>query len=68
MDDSTQIRLRIMEDDLRSTRMRLDHAERRIQMLTDMFVVSGLIRSRSGLSTWACNPEENLLQFEMSSD
>lgn len=57
-----------MEDDLRSTRMRLEHAERRIQMLTDRFVVSGLVRRTSELSNWAHQPEEDMLQFEMSSD
>lgn len=46
------IQMQCMADELREMRMRMERAERRIQMLTDSFVVSGLWRASSSLESW----------------
>ena len=63
------ILLRALVDELRDTRKRVENAERRIQMLTDSFVVSGIWRNASSLKHWAkAMTDEEELQFEMTSD
>jgi hypothetical protein len=52
MDDAVQIQLQVLMDELKSYQMRTERAERRIQMLTDAFVVSGLWRTSSSLDKW----------------
>ncbi len=60
---------RSLLEDVHQTRARVDNAEKRIQMLTDSFVVSGIWRNASSLSTWAKTlAGEEPLQFEMTSD
>ncbi len=51
-------------------RTRMERVERRIQMLTDSFVVAGLWRTTSALEGWKCteSSEEDMLQFEMTND
>jgi hypothetical protein len=74
MDDAVQIQIQCILDELRSTRMRIERAERRIQMLTDAFVVSGLWRTSSSLEGWKPqdkkeeDTEDHPLQFEMTND
>ena len=75
MDDTVQIQLQCIMDELKSTRMRIERTERRIQMLTDAFVVSGLWRTSSSLEGWKCKEEDKggdvedqPLQFEMTND
>jgi hypothetical protein len=45
-------------DELKSNRMRTERAERRIQMLNDAFVVSGLWRTSSSLDEWKSKDQE----------
>jgi len=52
MDDAVQLQLQSLMDELKSNQMRTERAERRIQMLTDAFVVSGLWRTSSSLEKW----------------
>jgi hypothetical protein len=60
---------RALMEDVQQTRARVETAEKRIQMLTDSFVVSGIWRNTSSLSTWAKTlAGEEPLQFEMTSD
>jgi hypothetical protein len=56
---------------LKDTRARVEVAERRIQMLTDSFVVSGIWRNASSLGQWTKSmaaANEDVLQFEMTDD
>lgn len=60
---------RSLMDDVQQTRARVANAEKRIQMLTDSFVVSGIWRNDSSLNTWTKTlTGEEPLQFEMTSD
>jgi hypothetical protein len=64
-----QIQIQSIADEVKETRMRIERVERRIQMLTDSFVVSGLWRTTSQLEDWKNNKEEvDMLQFEMAND
>jgi hypothetical protein len=67
MDDTLHIQLQCMTDEMRHMRTRMERAERRVQMLTDSFVVSGLWRTSSALEAWKCN-EADMLQSEMTND
>ena len=69
MDDdaATKIQLQCMMDELISTKARVERAERRIQMLTDAFVVSGLWRTSSSLESWT-EGDDRSLQFQMTND
>jgi hypothetical protein len=61
--------LRALIDNVQETRARVESAERRIQMLTDSFVVSGIWRNASSLDTWTKTlAGDDELQFEMTSD
>jgi hypothetical protein len=61
--------LRALIENVQETRTRVESAERRIQMLTDSFVVSGIWRNASSLDSWAKTlAGEETLQFEMTSD
>jgi hypothetical protein len=63
------MQLQALMADMKETRARVEHAERRIQMLTDSFVVSGIWRNASSLKQWAKTVmDEEELQFEMTSD
>ncbi len=63
-----QIQIQSIADEVKETRMRIERMERRIQMLTDSFVVSGLWRTTSQLEDWKNNKEVDMLQFEMAND
>jgi hypothetical protein len=64
-----QIQIQSIADEVKETRMRIERVERRMQMLTDSFVVSGLWRTTSQLEDWKNNKEEvDMLQFEMAND
>jgi hypothetical protein len=65
-----QIQIQSIADEVKDTRMRIERMERRIQMLTDSFVVSGLWRTTSQLEDWKNIKEEevDMLQFEMAND
>jgi predicted nucleic acid-binding Zn-ribbon protein len=65
-----QIQIQSIADEVKDTRMRIERMERRIQMLTDSFVVSGLWRTTSHLEDWKNIKEEevDMLQFEMAND
>ena len=55
----------------RDSNTRIDALERRIQMLTDSFVVSGIWRNTSSLEHWAkqaAMPDGPPLQFNMTDD
>ena len=69
MDDTIHIQIQCMADEIKYIRSRMERAERRIQMLTDSFVVAGLWRTSSALEGWKCTGgEEDMLQFEMTND
>jgi hypothetical protein len=73
MDDSTSIQLQCVIDELKEMRMRMERTERRVQMLTDSFVVSGLWRTSSSLAGWKsvasdAGDEDMPLQFDMTND
>lgn len=69
MMNTDDLQLSKLMDEVRETRSRIEHAERRIQMLTDSFVVSGIWRNASSLKTWTKTlAGEEDLQFEMTSD
>jgi hypothetical protein len=64
-----QIQIQSIADEVKETRMWIERLEHRIQMLTDSFVVSGLMRTTSQLDGWKSNKDEvDMLQFEMSND
>ena len=65
-----QIQIQSIADEVKETRMRIERVERRMQMLTDSFVVSGLWRTTSQLEDWKNIKEEevDMLQFEMAND
>ncbi len=82
-EDLLRIQLQCIADEMREMRMRMERAERRVQMLTDSFVVAGLWRTSSSLEKWKRgkglnsdnnnnnhlnNNEEDMLQFEMTTD
>ena len=52
------VEIQCIMDELKSNRMRTERAERRIQMLTDAFVVSGLWRTSSSLDEWKSEDQE----------
>jgi hypothetical protein len=70
MDDTLHIQLQCIADEVKYMRTRMERVERRIQMLTDSFVVAGLWRTTSALEGWKCteSSEEDMLQFEMTND
>jgi hypothetical protein len=83
-DPASMIQLQCVIDELKEMRMRMERAERRVQMLTDSFVVSGLWRTSSSLAGWkggglpppgsdhhhhAGGRDEDMpLQFDMTND
>ena len=67
----SESQLHTLADMLKDTRARVEVAERRIQMLTDSFVVSGIWRNASSLGQWTKSmaaANEDVLQFEMTDD
>jgi hypothetical protein len=74
--DPISIQIQCLADELKEMRMRMERTERRVQMLTDTFVVSGLWRTASSIEEWKCCTdtasttlnEEDMLQFEMTND
>ena len=68
-DEAMQIQLQCVLDELKTTSVRLERAEKQIQMLTDTFVISGLLRTSSSLEKWRCAADNSdMLQFDLTND
>ena len=70
MPDSTiLIQLQSMVDEIKDMRMRMERTERRMQMLTDSFVVANLWRTSSSIDSWkGFTADQDMLQFDMTND
>ena len=69
IDEAMQIQLQFVLDDLKTVKNRLERAEKQIQMLTDTFVISGLLRTSSSLEQWRCATDNSdMVQFDLSND
>jgi len=74
--DTIRLQLQCIADEVREMRMRMERTEQKLQMLTESFVVAGLWRTSSSLAKWKmtsssscfCKEEEDMLQFEMTTD
>ncbi len=73
--DTIRLQLHCIADEVREMRMRMERTEQKLQMLTESFVVAGLWRTSSSLEKWKmtsssclCKEEEDMLQFEMTTD